>query len=369
MLERFKPKPEDSVRVPEESLREVTTAIFSKMGVSDEDAAEAADVLMNTDLRGVETHGVSNMLRAYVNQYTSGQVNPRPNIVVEREAPGTAVLNADRCLGIILGRRAMTMAIEKAKTVGIGVVTVNNSGHLGAVGHFSMIAAENDMVGMCATAAGTGVLPTFGAEARFGTNPISIAAPAKNEAPLLFDAATSQIAGNKFTLASRVGSDLLPGWIADKDGSPIMTETPVPGGSDGPGYGDLLPLGGTRENGSHKGYGFLLMVEVLGAFLSGSVPGMFDSKKFESGYKHYFAAYNISAFTEVDEFKENMDKMLKMLRDTPPAPGQDRVMYPGLSEAEERKDRTANGIPLHKEVMEWFDSMTGELGVPALRRM
>ena len=363
MLERFKPKPEDSERVTVESLHEVVCAIFEKMGVSRTDSEEAANVLTMTDLRGVETHGVSNMLRAYVDQYTSGQVNPNPNWVIERETPGTAVINADRGLGIILGRRAMDIAIEKAKTVGVGIVTMNNGGHLGAVGHFSMHAAKNDMVGMCATAAGTGVLPTFAAEPRFGTNPISMAAPGKNEAPMLFDAATSQIAGNKFSLAKRVGSDLLPGWIADKEGTPILEETPVP--EDG-WYGSLLPVGGTRENGSHKGYGFMLMVEVLGAFLSGSVPGMFDTERFESGYKHYFAAYNIAAFTDVDQFKEKMDRMLKMLRETKPAAGHDRVLYPGLAESEDEEDRRANGVPLHKEVMEWFDNMTGELGVPAL---
>ena len=366
MLERFKPKPEDAERVSVESLHDVVSAIFVKMGVSDDDAKEAADVLTMTDLRGVETHGVSNMLRAYVNQFTSGQVNPRPNWRIERETPGTAVIDCDRGLGVILGRRVMDIAIEKAKTVGVGIVTMNNGGHLGAVGHFSMHAAKNDMVGMCATAAGTGVLPTFAAEARFGTNPISIAAPGNKEAPMLFDAATSQIAGNKFSLARRVGSDLLPGWIADADGTPILEETPVP--EEG-WYGNLLPMGGTRENGSHKGYGMMMMVEVLGAFLSGSVPGMFDVEPFESGYKHYFAAYNIEAFTDVDQFKEKMDRMLQMLRETKPAAGHDRVLYPGLAEAEDEKDRRANGVPLHKEVMEWFDNMVGELGVPALEKM
>ena len=158
MLERFKPKAGDSERVTVDSLHEVVTAIFEKMGVSRSDAEEAADVLTMTDLRGVETHGVSNMLRAYVDQYTSGQVNPNPKWEIERETPGTAVINADRGLGIILGRRAMDIAIEKAKTVGVGIVTMNNGGHLGAVGHFSMHAAKNDMVGMCATAAGTGAV-------------------------------------------------------------------------------------------------------------------------------------------------------------------------------------------------------------------
>jgi len=363
MLERFKPNPEDSERVSLDSLKEVVKCIFQKVSLSGEDAVEAAEVLTMTDLRGVETHGVSNMLRRYVEQYVNGEINPRPNWKIVRETPGTAVIDADRGLGIVLGRKAMDIAISKARTVGVGVVTMRNGGHLGAVGHFSMHAAQHDMVGMCATAAGTGVLPTFAAEPRFGTNPISIAAPGRKEPSFLFDAATSQIAGNKFSLAKRVGSDLLPGWIADSDGIPIMKETPV---SDEGWYGGLLPLGGTRENGSHKGYGFMVMVEVLGAFLAGSVPGMFDTESFESGYKHYFAAYDIAAFTEVESFKDNMDRMLKILRETKPARGHDRVLYPGLSEYEDEQDRRANGIPLHKEVIEWFDNMVGELGIPPL---
>ncbi len=211
MLERFKVPHEDEVRVPEDSLRETVRAIFLKMGTSDEDAAEGADVLTMTDLRGVETHGVSNMLRSYVAAYNDGTLNPRPNLRVVRESASTATIDADAGLGIIVSPKAMRIAIEKARTNGIGVVTMSNVGHMGAVGHHAMLAAEEDMVGMCMTVGHTLVLPTFGAEPRFCTNPISIAAPAKNEPAVLFDAATSAIAGNKIGLARRVGADLMPG--------------------------------------------------------------------------------------------------------------------------------------------------------------
>jgi L-2-hydroxycarboxylate dehydrogenase (NAD+) len=365
MLERFKVPKKDEVRIPQESLRRTVAAIFEKMGVSPEDAAEGADVLVMTDLRGVETHGVSNVMRYYVQQYTKGELNARPQMRVVRETPSTAVLDADNGLGIILGRRAMKIAIQKAQNVGIGVVTMHNSGHLGAVGHFAMLAAQQDMVGVCMTAGGTGVAPTFGGEGRLGANPISIAAPARNEPPVLFDAATSQIAFNKLTLAARVGSKLLPGWITDENGTPIMEEVAPPSG----GRFYIPPMGGTRENGSHKGYGFSLMVEVLAALLSGSVPNMLDATPFESRFKNYFAAYNIAAFTDVDQFKDTMDEMLKKLRETRPAPGHARVLYPGLSEHEEERDRRANGIPLHREVVQWFDDIAGELSVPRLRRM
>ena len=362
MLERFKVPHEDEVRVPEDSLRETVMAVFEKMGVSPSDAAEGANVLVSTDLRGVETHGVSNMLRAYVRQYNEGSLNPRPNWRIVRESPGVATMDADKGLAIILGPKAMSMAIEKARNVGVGVVTMFNSGHSGGIGHHAMLAANEDMVGMVTTAGGAQVVPTFGGEGRLGTNPIAIAAPARNEPPMLFDAAMSAVAGNKLGLAARVGASLLPGWIADTDGTPIMEETPV----RERGQYFQLPLGGTRELGSHKGYGFALMSEILGTMLSGVLPTMLDPS---GGSKHSFAAYNIAAFTDVDEFKDKMDRMLQMLRETKPAPGHDRVLYPGLSEYEEEQDRRANGIPLHKEVIEWFDDITSELSISRLRTM
>ena len=360
MLERFKVPKEDQVRVPEESLRETTSAIFEKMGVSQEDAAEGANTLVMTDLRGVETHGVSNGLRNYVQLYNAGTLNPRPNWRIVRESPGTAVVDADKALLVILGPTLMRMAIEKARNVGVGMVTAYNGGHSGGIGHHALLATEEDMVGLCTTAGGAGVVPTFAAEPRIGTNPIAIAAPARHEAPFLFDAAMSAVAGNKLGLARRVGATLLPGWVAEPDGTPIMEETPV----RERGEYHQLPLGGTREQGSHKGYGFALMSEILGTMLSGVLPSMLT---LEYGSKHSFTAYNIASFTDVDAFKDSMDRMLRMLRETPPAAGHDRVLYPGLPEHEEEQERRANGIPLHREVVQWFDDITSELSLPRLK--
>ncbi|MBI3328378.1 MAG: Ldh family oxidoreductase, partial [Nitrospinae bacterium] len=226
MLDRFKVPPADQVRVSEAALRQTVTAIFVQMHLTPEDAALGADVLVTTDLRGVDSHGVSNMLRSYVQSYQKGEINPQPHWRVVRESPSTATIDGDGGLGIILGPKAMRMAIDKAKTVGVGIITMYNGRHLGAVGHHAMLAAQEDMVGMCMTATQPSVVPTFGAEARFGTNPIAIAAPAKTQPPVLFDAATCSIAANKVRLAARVGSNLLPGWVTDKEGNPIMTETP-----------------------------------------------------------------------------------------------------------------------------------------------
>ena len=359
MLERFKVPVKDQVFVAEAALRKTVAEIFAKMGLTPEDAAEGADVLTTTDLRGVETHGVSNMLRQYVRDYKAGKLDPRPGWKMMREAPGTAVIDAERRLGIIVGPKAMRLAMDKARRVGVGIVTVYNAGHFGAIGHYAMQAAEADMVGACFTAAGLHVVPTFAAKPLLGTNPIAIAAPARREASLLFDAATSAIAGNKIRLAMRVGSPLLPGWVTDKEGTPIMEEKPVFDRDDF----FQAPLGGTREQGSHKGYGLALMAEVLSTMLSGTVPTMLSPA---SGSKNQFAAYHIEAFTDLERFKDTMDETLRTLRTAPPAPGEERVLYPGLLEAEETAERRAHGIPLHREVIEWFGQCTAELGLTPL---
>ena len=361
MLERFKVPEKDQVLVKEAPLRRTVTQIFEKLGVSAEDAADAADVLTMADLRGVETHGVSNMLRAYVRDYKAGKLDPKPGWKIERQTPATAVIDAERRLGIIMGPKAMRLAIDKAKAVGVGVVAVHNSGHFGAIGHYAMQAAEHDMVGVCFTGAGLSVVPTFASKPMLGPNPIAIAAPARQEAPMLFDAATSAIAGNKIRLAIRVGSPLLPSWITDKEGTPIMEEKPVFDRDDF----FQAPLGGTREQGSHKGYGFAMMAEVLSTVLAGALPTMLLPG---SGSKNHFAAYDIKAFTDLDKFKDTMDQMLKTLRTAKPAPDQERVLYPGLLEAEELEHRRAHGIPLHKEVIQWFDECTREMGLPPLSR-
>ena len=359
MLERFKVPVEDQVRVEHGSLHRTTAAVFEAMGEGAEDADTAADVLVTADLRGVETHGVSNMLRRYVDYYREGRIKARPNWSVVRETPGTATIDADRGLVLFIGPPSMEMAIAKARDVGVGVVTINNSGHSGAIGYHAMLAAKQDMVGLCMTTGGASVIPTFASKPMISTDPIAIAAPARNEPPFLFDAAMSAIAGNKLWLARRVGANLLPGWVADGEGTPMMRETTV----DEVGEKSILTVGGTREMGSHKGYGFAMMGEILGAVLSGATPAMLDGPDTQS---HMFAAYNIDAFTDVDAFKDTMDETLRTLKNTKPAPGHERVIYPGLSEYEEEQDRRANGIPIHREVIEWIEGAVTEFSLPPL---
>ena len=242
---------------------------------------------MLADLRGVDSHGVSTMLKRYIASYQSGDINPRPRWKVIRETPSTANIDSDRGLGIITTPKAMDLAIQKAKAVGVGMVTIGNARHLGMASYHSMLALKHDMIGVCMTSCPPSVLPTFGAEARLGSNPIAIAVPAKNEPPFVFDAATSSVAVNKVRIARQLGVKMEPGWIADLDGNPIMEE------ADPPETFNLLPLGGTRELGSHKGYGLSCVVDILAGALTGfgygAVPG-------RSNFGHYVAAYSIDAF-------------------------------------------------------------------------
>ena len=364
MLERFKVNETDAVRVREGALRETVTQMFKKMGVPDGDDDLASDALISADLRGVDSHGVSNMLSAYIRGYNSGEIKPRPNWRILRETPATANIDSDAGLGIIVVPKAMQIAIEKAKKVGVGMVTIRNARHLGMASYHAMLALDHDMIGMCVTSCPPSVLPTFGAEPAIGTNPIALAAPADKEPPFVFDAAMSAVAGNKLSLARRLGTDLLPGWVADEEGGPIMEEsTPPDRSAGGRGAPYLLPLGSTRELGSHKGYGLGCIVDILGGILSG---GGFGAMPGRPNFGHSVMAYDIEAFMDTGEFKRTMDEWIRMLRSVQPAAGHDRVMYPGLPEAEAEVDRRANGIPLHPEVVEWFSDISGELSVPSI---
>lgn len=361
MLERFKPKEQDQVRVSEPALRETVVAIFKKMGVPEEDCRLGADVLVTADLRGVESHGVSNMLRSYVRGYQQGQIKANPEWRVIRESPATASIDCDTGLGIIIAPKAMEMAIEKAKKVGLGMVTMNNGRHMGMASYHAMLALKHDMIGLCMTSTPPEMFPTFGAEPRLGTNPIALAAPADKEVPFVYDAATTVVAGNKLGLVRRLGVKVPAGWIADANGTPVMEEAmPTVPGYEGPAQSRLLPLGSTREMGSHKGYGLACVVEILSGILTGGGTGV---KNGRPNFNHMVAAYDIEVFMDTAEFKRTMDEWLQTLRTTKPAPGQSRVLYPGLPEAECETKYRSKGIPFHREVAEWFRTTCAEMHI------
>jgi L-2-hydroxycarboxylate dehydrogenase (NAD+) len=356
----FKVALDQAILVRAEPLATTVTSLLHSTGMSGEDAALAADVLVRADIRGVETHGVSNMLRVYLERLREGSYNPRPNVRVVRETPATATLDSDWGLGVVTAPRAMEIAIRKAKTVGVGMVTVGNGRHLGMSAYHAMLALPHSMIGICTTAVGPYMVPTWGREPRLGTNPIAVAVPCGEEPDLVYDGATTAVAGNKIISARRIGVAIPAGLIADADGVPIMDAMPPPDGRT-----SLLPLGSTYEAGSHKGYGLACVVEVLSSVLSGSQVGFMSGS---GAANHFVAAMDVAAFADVDVFKKDMDEFVRGLKATPPARGHDRVVVAGQLEWETEQQRRADGIPLHPQVIRWFDSACDQVGIPHLER-
>ena len=362
MLERFHVPENEEVRVKPEDLKKTSEKIFVKCGMSNDHAVIATDVLLKADIRGVDTHGVSNMLRNYVKYLSEGSAKAKPDWKITRETASCATVDCDEGLGLVIAPLCMDIAIEKAKKTGVGLVSMGNGRHLGMAGYHAMKALEHDMIGTCMTSSTTNVVPTNAGKPGIGTNPIAVAAPAMTKAPFVFDAATSAIATNKVRVAQRIGVPLAPGWITDEKGNPIMEETPLPK-SDDPNQVSFFqtPVGGTREIGSHKGYSLGMVVDILGSVLNGSLAG--PMRTITAHQNHFVAAYSIEAFTEVNNFKNMMDEYLQALEDLPPIEGQERVLYAGLMEQETSEERMSKGIPLHPEVISWFENICSEFQI------
>lgn len=350
---------EVEIRVNKSSLIYTVSKILEVLGESTEDAVIGANTLVGADIYGHETHGINSLLH-YISQYREGKLQPQAKWEIVRETAATATIDANGGHTIILGVKAMDKAINKAKQYGVGAVTLFNSGHSGAVGQYVTRAVAQDMVGISMSSSiQPSVAPTDGMEKRVGTNPIAIGAPAGKEAPYHFDGATSVVSGGKLEVLSRRGKTLPPEWIMDHDGSPLS------GIEITPGIGNflLLPLGGSLEGASYKGDAFGMIPEILGSLLSGSLPSFADDKL---SSKHFFCALNISAFTNIDNFKNNMDKTLRLILETKPIPGRERVIYAGVMEHEAKLDAEANGIPLQPEVLDSLCSISKELSVPVV---
>jgi LDH2 family malate/lactate/ureidoglycolate dehydrogenase len=353
MYDNFKVPEDIAIRLDIDGVRMSIENIFKALGSPEENAKRMADVLLYADIHGVASHGISQMNQYYILGLREGWLNPTPQWKAISEAPACATIDGDRGIGLDIGPQAMELAMDKAKACGIGAVTVTNSWHCGAIGYYATLALERDMIGMAMTSSGLYVAPTFGAKPMLGTNPIAMGAPAREETSFLFDASTSSVAMNKVALTRKNEGTVPPGWIAKSDGAPVMEQSPVPEDCM------LLPVGGTREIGSHKGYGLAVMVEVLCSLLSGGVTKFADPDKFA----HHFLAYNIDAFTGLESFKDQMDVFMKGLRECPPAPGHERVLHAGIPEKEAEADSRANGIPYHPEVVQWHQEIADELGI------
>lgn len=353
---------EPFVRIGADTMGACVAHAFECLQVPRNDAMIAADVLVRADLRGVESHGINSLFR-YVDGLRSGRINPSPQIATVRESPSTAVVDGDGGMGLVVGVRAMEMCMAKAEEEGLAVVAVRRSRHFGMASYYSLMCLPRDMIGLSLTNnAGTCVVPTFGRESMFSTNPISITAPACDEPPFELDMATSVIAGSKIPLALAKGEKIPFGCALDVKGQP----------TDDPKLAldalKLLPLGGSRELGSHKGYGLAVAVDILTGVLAGGMYGNLAKRnppadeKLVVSSSHFFAALRIDLFRPADEFKAAMDDMLRALKGSEKATGHDRIYTPGEMEFETEQDRLKHGIPYHPVFVQRLRDLASEFG-------
>ena len=348
-------------------LEEFARRVFVQFGVRAADAEEAARILSLADLRGIDSHGIAR-LHAYSRMLDKGRINPAPEMTIVRETAGTATVDGDNGLGLIVGPWANRLAMEKAETVGTGWVAVRGSNHFGIAGYYVLEALERDQLGWAMTNTTKIVAPLWGAERMLGTNPIAIAFPGCEEPPIVIDMASPAAAYGKIEMAIREDKSIPEGWAIDRDGVPTTEPKEM---ADG---GAMLPLGSTREQGGHKGYCLGAMIDLLSGVLSGANWGPFApvfTTEFEEpprrvgiGLGHLFGAMRIDAFIDPDEFKRQVDDWIRTFRQTRPAPGTDGPIIPGDPEREAESVRRESGIPLVAAVVEDLREVAEISGVP-----
>lgn len=340
-----------SSTVSAEKLTDFTFRALRKVGVPEEDARITAGILVATDLRGIDSHGVGH-LAMYVRGVKEGRTNPNPETKIFSQAPATAIMDGDRGLGFVVGHRAMTEAMRRAEETGAGFVTVRNSSHFGAGGNYSMMALSRNMIGISMTQGGKGMVAPGSVGRGITINVISVAVPAKDEAPFVLDMATTVVAAGKIEIARREGKALPEGWVVDREGKPITD--PAQYYQEG---AALLPLGGTPQTGMYKGFGLAIAVDVLCGLLSGSLAGT------QMAGNHFFGALRIDGFMPADEFKKAMDEQIKAYQALPKAAGVNRIYVPGEVEQEIEKQRRENGIPLHPAIVASLKDLAKELDI------
>jgi LDH2 family malate/lactate/ureidoglycolate dehydrogenase len=334
-------------------LKNFANQVFIKIGCPVAEADIASKTLVSADLRGVDSHGVAR-LSGYVRLWEADRINPTPDIKITHETPSTAVVDGDAGLGLVVGPKAMRIAMQKANQVGTGWVSVKNSNHFGIAGYHSMLALDEDMIGISMTNASPLVAPTWSKEQLLGTNPIAVAIPAGQEPAFVADFATTTAAFGKLEILQRKGKDAPPGWIQDKDGRPSTNAFELKDG------GSLLPLGSDREHGSHKGYCLGSIVDIFSAVLSGASYGPWvppfvgflpvAENMPGKGIGHFFGAMRVDAFQPKEHFKSQMDNWIKRFRRATPVDGQKSVLVPGDPERVIEKERIDTGFDILKPV-------------------
>ena len=329
--------------------RQIKTILLS-WGMPQDLTERTAKVMVETDLMGVDSHGIS-MLMTYEGKVKEGRLNLAASPQIINETPATATVDAGANLGHPASVFAMSLAVDKAEAMGVGAVTVSNSHHFGAAGYYANIAAGRGAFGMVAsTARGITVVPTGAAVPVLGTNPLAFAAPANRNRPWLLDMATSTVAVGKVRVFGYRNEPLPDGWVSDGDGNPVKDGTEAYNMMIGSDSGGLTPIGGTRELSSYKGYGLGVLAQVLGGALAGGAFVPVDKPREQPGSPenigHFFLALSPQAFGPAGAFEDHIDTVVDTLHATTPADPAEPVLVAGDPEAAKRAERLESGIPV-----------------------
>lgn len=358
---------DDVVYVDVETLRNFMVDVFVGVGVPRKDANICTEVLITSDLWGIDSHGIQR-LKMYYDRIREGKQFPVTKISIVREGPTTALVDGGNGMGHVVAYYSMQLAIRKAKEYGTGVVAVRNSTHYGIAGYYAMMAVKEGMIGMTVTNARPGVAPTFGVEPLLGTNPLTFGCPTDEEFPFIIDCATSITQRGKIEVWDRLGEPTPEGLVIGSNGR-SLTDTKAILRDLVAGTAALLPLGGLGETtGGHKGYGYSTLVEILsaalggGPYLKGLSAGDKD-KKTPYRLGHFFLAINVSSFTSLDEFKKTAGNIVRELRNSKKAPGQTKIYTAGEKEYEKQKERIKSGIPINPNLQRDILIMKEELGL------
>jgi LDH2 family malate/lactate/ureidoglycolate dehydrogenase len=345
--------------IPFEVLEKFMVKIMIKSGIPEEDAKIVGDVLLKADKLGFDSHGVNRFKPIYLDRIKEGRLNPVTKYVIVKEGPTTAVIDGQNGMGHVISYNAMKMAIDKAKKYGMGMVAVRNSSHYGFAGYYPLMAVNENMIGITGTNARPSIAPTFGVENMLGTNPMTFGIPTDEDFPFLLDCATSIIQRGKVELYAREGKDLHEGLVIDEKGesktnsAEVLTDLIA-------GKAALAPLGGIgEETAGYKGYGYATVVEILSAALQqGSFMKMLigtkDGKKIPYSVGHFFIVMDISAFTELEDFKKTTGEILRELRASKKMPGHTRIYTAGEKEHDIWLERKDKGVPFNVELLEEF---------------
>ena len=345
------------------------TAVFEKMGVPTEDARLCADVLLESDRRGIESHGCNRFKPIYIDRIKSGILNPVTKIDILKETPTTAVLDANDGMGMVASKKAMDMCIEKAHKYGMGMVAVRNSSHYGIAGYWTGLAAKENMIGISGTNARPSVAPTFGVENMLGTNPLTFSMPTDEPFPFTLDCATSVIQNGKIEYYARINHDTPKGLVISREGEELTDSAEILKKIRSQ-QAALAPLGGFGEtSGGYKGYGYSTVVEILCAALqSGLFLKALDGKDEEGKIRpyhlgHFFIAIDTEAFMGAEAFKKTCGDILRDLRGSEKAPGQERIYTAGEKEYDVWMYRKDKGVPVTEAVQKEFIGLRDEFGL------